>query len=241
VVIVGLGAVGMRVLEGLVERGVPVVVVERDPDHPELQEARRLGASVVNGDATHGRTLSAAALDAASAVAVLTSDDLTNIEAGLAVRDRLRSGGRDDVPVVLRVADIALGLRLQRAFGFRQVWSTATFAAPWFVGAALGLRVLSTFSVGGTPFLLARITIAPEGGLVGHEMRDLVGDSRVIALRRAEEPDTLDRPRRGTAFSPGDEAYVVGPPEELLQLMRSEQQGTTGPPVVGGGASPVSG
>jgi Trk K+ transport system NAD-binding subunit len=236
VVIVGLGAVGMRVLEGLIARDVPVVVIERDPDHPELQEARRLGASVVNGDATHGRTLAAAALDDASAVAVLTSDDLTNIEAGLAVRDRLRSEDRDAVPVVLRVADVALGQRLQRTFGFRQVWSTATFAAPWFVGAALGMRVLSTFNVGGLPFLLARITIEPGGGLEGREMRDLVSRSRVIALRHAADPETLDRPRRGTAFLAGDEAYVVGPPEELLRVMRSQQEDAA----ADGGRSPAA-
>ncbi|MEV4420316.1 NAD-binding protein [Patulibacter sp. NPDC049589] len=228
VVIIGMGAVGMRVLEGLLEREVDVVVIERDPDHPELQEARRLGASVVNGDATHGRTLQAAALDDASAVAVLTSDDLTNIEAGLAVRDRLRTQGREDVPVVLRVADIALGARLQRTFRFRQVWSTATFAAPWFVGAALGLRVLSTFYVGGTPFLLTRIRIADDDAFAGREMRDLVSRSRVIALRHPEDPSVLERPRRGTSFRAGDEAYVVGPPDELLRFMRSQQRGAGG-------------
>ncbi|WP_051471130.1 NAD-binding protein [Patulibacter minatonensis] len=228
VVIIGLGSIGMRVLEGLIELEVPVVVIERDPDHPELQEARRLGASVVGGDATRDRTLAAAALDDASAVAVLTSDDLTNVEAGLAVRDRLRSRGRDAVPVVLRMSDSALGQRLQRTFGFRQVWSTSTFAAPWFVGAALGLRVLSTFYVGGTPYLLTRIRIDAGSAFDGREMRDIVSRSRVLAIRRPDDPAVLHRPRRVTTFQAGDEAYAVGPPEELLRFMRSQQRDAGG-------------
>ena len=53
------------------------------------------------GDSTLGQTLDSVDLQGAASVAVVTSDDLTNIETGLAVRDRL--GERwDDAPIVLR-------------------------------------------------------------------------------------------------------------------------------------------
>ncbi|MEA2335964.1 MAG: hypothetical protein QOG40_2454, partial [Solirubrobacteraceae bacterium] len=77
VVLVGLGSVGMRVLEGLLEAGAEVVVIERLESNPNLTEARALAAPLVLGDATLARTLDAANLADAAAVAILTSDDLT--------------------------------------------------------------------------------------------------------------------------------------------------------------------
>src|ERR1019366_8315668 len=120
----------------------------------------------------------------ASAGAVLTSADLTNIETGLAVRESL--GDRwDEVPVVLRVFDRDLARMMERNFGFLHVRSTSALAAPWFVGAALGLDVLETFHVVQQPFLVGHLTIAPGGGLQGLAMQDLSARTRVIALRRA--------------------------------------------------------
>jgi len=108
------------------------------------------------------------------------------------------------------------------------VRSTSALAAPWFVGAALGLNVLSTFYVDQQPFLVGRVTIAPQGGLQGLAMADLSARTRVIALSRAAEGGQLEHPpRRGTRFAGGDEAYLLGPYEELLRVLRRDQ---TSPP-----------
>ncbi len=211
VVLVGLGSVGMKVLEGLLGAGAEVVVIERMESNPNLTEARALHAPIVLGDATLTRTLDAVNLSEAAAVAILTSDDLTNIETGLAIRDHL--GERwADVPVVLRVFDRQLGHRLESSFGFRHVWSTSAIAAPWFVGAALGLDVLFTFYVGNHPFLLARLRVSAGGGLDGLAMRELPGTVRVVAIRRATSANALEHPpRRDTRLAPQDDAYLVGP------------------------------
>lgn len=225
VVLVGLGAVGMHVLEGLLEHGAQVVVVERYDDGGLVGRARALGVPVVLGDATHGETLASVNLQAAAGVAILTSDDLTNIETGLAVRERL--GERwSDVPVVLRVFDRQLGHRLEQSFGFRHVWSTSAIAAPWFVGATLGMEVLFTFYVGNNPFLLARLRVSEGGGLDGLAMRELPGRIRVVAIRRAERPERLEHPpRRDTRLAPGDDAFLAGPSVELLELLRHDRSG----------------
>jgi Trk K+ transport system NAD-binding subunit len=221
-ILVGLGAVGMRVLEGLLARGQEVVVVEHDEGNRYLNQARALGVRVIVGDATMPRTLELVNLSGAAAVAILTSDDLTNIETGLAVRDAL-AGRFGDVPIVLRVFDTALSRRVQRSFRFHHVWSTSAIAAPWFIGAALGLDVLATFYVDHEPFLLARLTVAHEGGLAGVAMRELSAEMRVVAIRRAGGPELEHPPRRDTRFAPGDRAYLAGPSEELLKVLRREQ------------------
>ena len=224
VVLVGLGSVGMKVLEGLLGAGAEVVVIERMESNPNLTEARALHAPIVLGDATLTRTLDAVNLSQAAAVAILTSDDLTNIETGLAIRDHL--GERwVDVPVVLRVFDRQLGHRLESSFGFRHVWSTSAIAAPWFVGAALGLDVLFTFYVGNHPFLLARLRVSAGGGLDGLAMRELPGTVRVVAIRRATSANALEHPpRRDTRLAPQDDAYLVGPYAELLEVLRHDRE-----------------
>ena len=228
VVLVGLGSVGMEVLEGLLAAGAEVVVIERMESNPHLTEARALQAPLVLGDATLARTLDAVNLAEAAAVAILTSDDLTNIETGLAIRDHL--GERwADVPVVLRVFDRQLGHRLEQSFGFRHVWSTSAIAAPWFVGGALGLHVLFTFYVGNHPFLLARLRVSAGGGLDGLAMRELPGTVRVVAIRRASSANALEHPpRRDTRLAPQDDAYLVGPYAELLEVLRHDRTGYAG-------------
>jgi Trk K+ transport system NAD-binding subunit len=223
VILIGLGAVGFRVLEGLRERHREVVVIERDEDNRYASQARLLGVRVIIGDATLKRTLEAANIDTASAVAVMTSNDMTNIETGLAVREGL--GDRwEDVPVILRVFDNALGHRLEETFEFRHVWSTAAIAAPWFVGAAIGMGVLATFYVGRQPFLVARLTVREAGGLAGLQMRGLAANVRVLALSRSAGDGELEYPpRRDTEFAGGDSAYLAGPYEELMQVLRVDQ------------------
>jgi len=176
----------------------------------------------VLGDATLALSLEQVNVRAAGAIAILTSNEMTNIETGLAVREHL--GPRwPAVPVVLRVFDRPLAATVERTFGFRHVLSASMLAAPWFVGAALGLEVLDTFYVERTPFLLARLTVAVGGGLDGLAMRELSAATRVVALERAggglEHP-----PRRGTRFAGGDRAYLVGPYEELLGVLQQDQR-----------------
>jgi len=223
VLVIGLGSVGMQVVRLLAAAGTPIVVVEKDERNRHLGQARALGVPVVFADGTQPETLESVSLASASAVAVLTSDDLANLEAGLAVRDQLGER-RDATPVVLRMFDPQLARSVRESFGFSFVGSTAALAAPWFVGAALGLDVLSTFYAGDQPLLVARLTVTPDGGLHGLAMGDLAARTRVLAIRRAADPGRLEHPpRRGTRFEPEDEAYLIGPYEELLAVLRRDQ------------------
>ena len=222
VILVGLGSVGLRVLEHLIAAGQAVVVLERDEDNRFLARARALDVPVVFGDSTVPASLDAVNLRSARAVAVLTSSDLANIETGLAVIDLLGER-RDHVPIVLRVFDRDLAHTIETSFGFQWVRSTAALAAPWFVGAALGLDILHTFYVDRQPMLIGRLTVAASGGLQGRTMLELSARIRVIAIRRSTAGDALEYPpRRDTRFAGGDQAYLVGPYEELLRVLRSD-------------------
>jgi len=223
VLVIGLGTVGLRVARQLHDAGRDVVVVEMNEHNRHLAQIRALDVPVVTADATLPEVLQSVRLSEASAVAIMTSDDLANLETGLAVRDQL--GERwAATPVVLRILDPQLAHSVKETFGFKNVRSTAALAAPWFVGAALGLDVLSTFYAGDEPLLVARLTVTPGGGLSGLQMHELAARTRVLALRRAADRAVLEHPpRRSTRFRPADEAYLIGPYDELLSVLRRDR------------------
>jgi Trk K+ transport system NAD-binding subunit len=228
VIVVGLGAFGIRVVADLKAAGHDVVVIERSESNRYLAAAAELDVPVIFGDATLRQTLDAARIDDAIAVAVLTSDDMVNIETGIAVRELLgarwmRSADHPGVPVVLRVYDRALGAAVAHRFGFENVRSTVELGAPWFIGASMGLDVIGTFSVGQRSFMVGGVEVEPGSDLDGMAMVEMSTDTRVIAISRPGETTTL-HPRRDTRLAAGDTAYLVGPYRELLATLGKGQR-----------------
>ena len=226
VVLVGLGAVGLRVLEGLRALGRDVVVVEYDERNRYVQHARSLGVPVVHGDATLGQTLRSVNIAEAGAVAILTSDDLVNLETGLAVRDELggaleRGAGRaprvrprarqppgEDVPVPPRLVDLGAGGAVVRRRGARPGDPRDVLRAQPAVPGRAPRRSPT------------------DGGLVGLAMHELGARIRVVAIARGGGTDLEHPPRRDTRFAAGDQAYLVGPYEELLRVLGRERTDT---------------
>jgi Trk K+ transport system NAD-binding subunit len=234
IIVVGLSALGMRVVNDLAGAGYDVAVIERDENNRFVSLAHELDVPVIFGDATLPQTLESARVDRARAVAVLTRDDMINIETGIVLAEMLGTRvsphtTRTDVPLVLRVYDRALGHAVAQRFGFENVRSTVELAAPWFIGAAMGLQVLGTFSVGQNSFVVGGMRVAANSELDGIRMFELSTQTRVIAITR---PNALVKlhPRRDARLRGGDTVYLVGPYRELLETLRkgfSTQQPTT--------------
>ncbi len=160
-------------------------------------------------------------------MAVLTQDDMVNIETGIVLREMLGPRVmpeviRPDVPLVLRVYDRTLGAAVAQRFGFENVRSTVELAAPWFIGAAMGLQVLGTFSVGQRSFMVGAMHVAAGSELDGLQMFELSTQTRVIAITRQDAPVEL-HPRRDAWLRGGDTVYLVGPYRELLATLRKGQ------------------
>src|SRR5262245_3120078 len=227
VIVVGLGSFGIRVVSDLTAAGYDVAVIERDPDNRFLSTAARLDVPVIFGDATLRQTLESARIDEARAVAVLTQDDMVNIETGIVLQEMLGhradpDAHRPHVPIVLRVYDRTLVAAVAQRFGFENVLSTVDLATPWFIGAALGLQVLGTFSVGQRSFMVGGMYVKLGSELDGMRMFDLSTQTRVIAITRPGAAVRL-HPRRDATLSAGDTAYLVGPYRELLDNLRKGQ------------------
>lgn len=228
IIVVGLSALGIRVVTDLTLAGYDVAVIERDQNNRFLPNTAELDVPVIFGDATLRQTLEAARVDTARAVAVLTRDDMINIETGIVVREMLgcqvdSDGDRwSKTPLVLRVYDHELGSAVAQRFGFANVRSTVELAAPRFIGTALGLQVMGAFSVGNRPFLIGGMHVQAGSELDGLQMFELSTHTRVIAITREDAPVLL-HPRRDARLTAGDTVYLVGPYRELLATLRKGQ------------------
>jgi len=218
IVVIGLGAVGSRVAMDLHDAGYEVAVIDGGEGQRFVPQMRAAGIPVLLGDATLPATQAAAGIQRAAGVAVLTSDDLVNIETGLAVRGAV---GERTVPIVLRVFSRNLARMVGMRLDAGTPRSIAELASPWFVGAALGLDVLGTFYIGPTPFVAARLTVRAGSGLDGVAMADLGARSRVVAVGRAPGSAALEHPaRRDTRLAAGDSAFLIGPYDALLSVLQ---------------------
>ena len=220
VVVVGLGSIGIRVVSDLTAAGYDVLVIEQDEDNRFLSAAAELDVPVIFGDPTMRQTLESARVDRARGVAVVTADDMENIETGIVLLDIL--GSDTKVPIILRVQGRALGAAVNQRFGFDNVRSIVDLAAPWFIGAAMGLQVLGTFWVGQRSFMVGGMLVAAGSELDGLRMWELSTQTRVIAITRPEGPTSL-RPRRGARLQAGDTVYLIGPYRELISTLRKGQ------------------
>jgi Trk K+ transport system NAD-binding subunit len=219
VVVVGLGSVGIRVVTDLAAAGYDVLVIEHDENNRYLPTCAEFDVPVIFGNATMRQTLESARVERARGVAVLTQD-MPSIETGIVLLEIL--GSETKVPIVLRVQGRALSKAVNQRFGFENVRSTVDLAAPWFIGAAMGLHVLGTFWVGQRSFMVGGMLVAENSELDGMLMVEMSTQTRVIAIIRPEGPIRL-RPRRDAVLRAGDTVYLIGPYRELIATLRKGQ------------------
>jgi Trk K+ transport system NAD-binding subunit len=220
IVVVGLGSTGIRVVRDLTTAGYDVLVIEEDENNRFLPTVAELDVPVIFGDSTMRQTLESARIDRARGVAVMTGYDMRNIETGIVLREIL--GPETEVPIVMRVQGRALGTAVNRRFGFENVRSVVDLAAPWFIGAAMGLQVLGTFWVGQRAFMVGGMLVAAGSELDGMRMVDMSTQTRVIAIIGPDGPVSL-RPRRDARLKAGDTVYLIGPYRELIATLRKGQ------------------
>ncbi|GAB7041682.1 MULTISPECIES: NAD-binding protein [Catenuloplanes] len=216
VVVVGLGTVGMRVMAQLHDLGVDVVAVDKDPHARGMSLAQRLGVPVITGDAAREETLLAAQTGSAQALVVVSTDDVTNLQAALNAR-----GIKPDLRVVLRLYDGDFARRIQRAFQIAISRSVSYLAAPAFAEAMMDREVKATIPVARHVLLVAEVAVAPGGALVGTTLdaAERPGGARVIGLATTGSARVDWAPPRDHRVAAGDRLVVVARRQGLRDLI----------------------
>lgn len=206
VVVIGLGVVGVRVLEQLRHLGTAVVGVERNERAIGVRQARRLGVPVVLGNGGHFEVLREAYVDRARSLVAVTDSDVVNLEAVL-------NGRRmsPDLRAVLRLGDDDLAERVRDAFGISASSSVSSLAAPTFAAAMLRRHVLATIPVGRRVLLLAEVAVMPGAAWDGELVASLDQPERlrVLGLQRDGDVPLEMPPPPDHRIAGGDRLVVV--------------------------------
>lgn len=216
IVLVGLGSVGTRILRQLVDLGLDVVTIDRDPNARGAKVAEQLGVPFIAGDAALEETLRAASIDTCKALVVVSTDDVTNLQAALNAR-----AVRDDMRVVLRLFDDDFARRVQTAFNINISRSVSRLVAPAFAASMLDRDVIVTIPVDRHALLVAAVRVLPDVPLDGAPLSraDQPTSVRVIGMSAADSEwvDWSPDPRR--VLSAGDRVVVVARRAGLRALL----------------------
>jgi Trk K+ transport system NAD-binding subunit len=220
VIVCGLGKIGYRVIRSLdLMRPRPQIALiyrDDDTDRELIEEVRDLVAEFYQGDARLMAMLRQARLERACAVVAVTSDDLTNLQIGLAAR-RLAP----DMDLVLRVYNEDLAERLELLFGIHTTFSVAALAAPTLSAAAIAPGVDYAIEVATQIYSTLTLRVHLAAGQPGPSVSTLREQEHmlVLALRRADQnlPVSLD-----TVLEDHDELAVLVAIGRLERLRAGE-------------------
>lgn len=179
IILCGLGHVGYRILERLLQWNLDVVVIEKNDGSQFLQRVQQLKVPVLLMDARQEESLEAAGLHHARTLVIATNDDLANVEIALDAR-RLNPGIR----VVLRMFDEQIANKLRDAFNLEVAFSSAAAAAPLVAASVLDLDILGNFTLDGRELFTAKIVVDSGGALTGQTVAEIVHEHQVMVLSR---------------------------------------------------------
>jgi Trk K+ transport system NAD-binding subunit len=203
-----MGQVGIQVIRLLLANAPQLEIVSIcTPDTPQaiISEIALLGVRVLRGDARNPRVLDEAGLAQAYAVASLYSNDLVNVQVGLAARGR-----RPDIHLVLRVFSDVFAERLAALFGINTAYSTSALAAPALAAASVLYNVGYAFDVGERLFATRAVTVKAGDSLDGQRLDDLRDHSGLLAIRLRRRNKALAPPPLAITLQPGDQVVLLG-------------------------------
>ncbi|HEX5540861.1 MAG TPA: NAD-binding protein [Micromonospora sp.] len=217
IVVIGLGNVGTGVIRQLRDLDIEVVAIDKDPAARGAGLAEQLDIPFIVGDGAREENLRLASVATAQALIIVSTDDVTNLEAALNAREL-----KPNLPVVLRLYDGDLAQRIQRVFGIGVTRSVSYLAAPTFAAAMLDRDVIATIPVERHALLVAEVTIFANSSLVDRPLSAATQPHlvRVIAHTPAGQSRPLWSPSPNLQVAVGDRLTVVAGEDGLGWLLR---------------------
>jgi voltage-gated potassium channel len=213
VIVAGFGRVGSHTWEALRSEGVPVSVIEANPE--AAATAQEAGALVIEGDATRNEVLDAAGIDRARALIACVREDADNLVIVLSAKNR-----RQDLPVISRANEVEVREKLRLAGADRVV-------SPQLVGAHR-LAALAA-----EPRLDEFVDVILHGKLLELRIEGFeVGERSVLSGQLLQDADirslsgaqvlALESPGGDIQFNPAPDA-MIRPGHNLIAIGSSDQ------------------
>ncbi|MCB1230398.1 MAG: potassium channel protein [Verrucomicrobiae bacterium] len=214
--VVGFGRMGRALCATLQEKGVPFVLIERDPKR--LYAAEELGYAIVQGDAHDEKVYETAGIERAKGLATCLPGDADNVYVTLTAR-----GFSEDLNIIARAEDERTHTKLIRAGADRVVCPPVLSA-----GKAVAMMVTPIVDHGphcditspDTPIELFNAPIEDfpvllNKPLAENHVRTRTGMT-VVAIDRGKKRDLNPT----ALFTPqaGDQLVLVGPPNGMKRM-----------------------
>lgn len=212
VIVVGIGKVGYRIIQGLAALKEPIVAVEQRAEADLAEEVRALNVPIIVGNGRNAKVLEQAGAMRARAVILATDDDLANLDAALTAHDM-----NPKLRVVLRLFDESLALKFTSHFAMPAI-VTSQVSAQAFIAAATGRKVYHDFQLDGSKLHLTDVTVMAEGALAGRNVGEVQKVYGVNVVMHRGAQGVLINPGHDAVLGAGDTLLVIAPMDRLVAL-----------------------
>jgi Trk K+ transport system NAD-binding subunit len=218
-VVFGLGDIGTRIAQQLIDAGQTVIGIDRDPNCPNYSVLERLGVLIVPGYASIEAVMRTAKVHRAACLCAVTSEVTENLEFALQASAIAPRNSR----IVARVPYDDLGKMLLGLRANSQILP-CTIGAPVATaikaalnqGASSACRRLTT-SLGDV--VIGGILIQQGSCLVGQRVARIVREGKLRVISIQSRDGTLEwRPRLNRPIKELDHVVVVATPEGLNEF-----------------------
>jgi Trk K+ transport system NAD-binding subunit len=242
-VVFGVGTVGSQVIRRLVDQGIHVIAVDREPTCPYVAPMRRLGVDVVAGYEDIEQALESLHADRANLLFAVADADAANLECAILLEE-MRAERADLIknPKLADNLDLRMYVRshqaeLDEVLRGAKHWylrTVSALAAVTFAKALAGEKIF-----GGLPVKDARSVVVAEvaigsrsllNGAVVRERRiarsngELLPAIVLMVVRRGGASQVQDTPSNDP-LSTGDRVIVIASSEDADRLLASSRGG----------------
>ncbi len=218
VVLIGLGHLGYRVVEQLVQIEQDVVVIQLEPRPDLIAKIRTMGVPVIEDDGAKTESQLAAGIPNARAVILCTQNDSLNLQMALKARSL-----NPKIQVIIRIFDDEFASSLQQQFGYR-AFSATGMAAPIFAASAANVDITAPIPIEGEPNSLARLQLTQKSRLSGHTIEEVesIYDLSVVFFAHNGRKDL--HPAGHLNLSTGDTIAVLGKPGQITLIVHDNER-----------------
>jgi voltage-gated potassium channel len=212
IILVGLGHLGFRVAEELINMEQDIVIIESNPKADLTATVKKMGIPVIPDDASHELTLQSAGVERARSIILCIQNDSLNLKIALKAR-RLNP----NIQVILRIFDDDFAQGLQEQFGF-SAFSATGMAAPAFAAAASGVDMTRPITVEGQSMSLAHIKIDPNSIIKNQTISEVEQKYKLSVVFIRKDSTSDFHPAADCRLSAEDELAVLGGLNEIRTL-----------------------
>jgi voltage-gated potassium channel len=219
-ILCGFGRVGVQVAQSLEQEGVPIVIIDNNPE--SIKRCEQKGYAYIEGDASDDTVLKDAGIERAKGLVTATDSDADNVYVTLSSKSI-----KEDLLVVARATTTEAGHKLIKA-GADRVISPYSLGGKRLASLLLRPAVVEFIDVVmhdiEEELLMEDVFVREKSCFMGKtivEAREkCAAGANILAVKKKGAKRMLANPPADTLIETGDHLVALGTKEQLKELER---------------------